>query len=114
MREHRQRAARHVHAVDGALVEMPGDDRVAGLVVRVLADPAWTEDAAVADFEQPSFEVISHESLLPGCRKEEDAAGTVPAGRGEIIVRALRPRFPSHATLRPSALGDPIAWPKTK
>jgi len=49
-----------VDAVDRTLVEMPGNNCVAGAEVGILADPAWAQHAAIADFEQPSFQMISH------------------------------------------------------
>ena len=65
VRDHCDRPAGHVDAIDRALVETPGDDRVAGAVVGILADPARAEHTAIADFEQASFEVIRHE--CPPC-----------------------------------------------
>src|SRR6185369_3123716 len=51
VRDHRDRPAGDVDAVDRPLVEMPRNDRVAGAEVRILADPARTQHATVADFE---------------------------------------------------------------
>jgi hypothetical protein len=64
VRDHRDRPVGHVHAVDRALVEMPRDDGVAGAEIGILADPAGAQHAAIADFEQPPFEVITHGCLL--------------------------------------------------
>src|SRR2546422_2477277 len=64
MRNHRDRPCRHVDVVDrAAFVETPGDERVAGAEVRILADPAGAQHATIADFEQASFEVIAHGCL---------------------------------------------------
>jgi hypothetical protein len=41
---------RNIHTIDGTLVKMPSNHRIAGAVIRVLSDPAGTEDIAVADF----------------------------------------------------------------
>src|SRR4029079_2701344 len=56
----RERQAADVDALDRALLDAPGDRRVAGLVVGVLADPAGAQDVAGADLEQPAFDVVSH------------------------------------------------------
>src|SRR5262249_5181948 len=53
-------AAGDIDTVDVSLVEMPGNDGVAGTVIRVFADPAGAQDTAIANFEQPSFEMICH------------------------------------------------------
>ena len=55
--------AADVDAVDRALVDAPRDDRVAGAVVGILADPARAQDAAVADLEKTTFQVIAHGTL---------------------------------------------------
>jgi hypothetical protein len=39
---------------------MPGNDSVTGAEIRIFADPARAEHATVANFEQPSFEMIGH------------------------------------------------------
>jgi hypothetical protein len=51
-------------AFDRALVDAPGDRRVAGLVVGVLADPARAEDIARADFQQATFDLVAHRVSL--------------------------------------------------
>ncbi len=58
--DHRDRAIGHIDAVDRSLVEMPRDDRVAGLEIGILADPARTQYPTVANFEQTAFELITH------------------------------------------------------
>ena len=63
MRDRGYGAAGDIDAVDIPLVEMPGDDGVARTVIRVLADPAWAQDTTVANFEQPSFEMVCHDDL---------------------------------------------------
>src|SRR5215813_7742776 len=60
VRDHREGRSRHVDVVDLSLVEVPGDDGVAGAVVGIFADPARAEHATVADFEQTSFKVVCH------------------------------------------------------
>jgi hypothetical protein len=42
---------------------MPRDDGVAGTVIGILTDPARTQNATVANFEQSSFEMICHGDL---------------------------------------------------
>ena len=64
MGDQRDGLSRHIDAVDRSLVEVPRDDGVAGAVVGILADPAGAEYAAVADFEETPFEVISHVDSL--------------------------------------------------
>ena len=63
MRNKRQRAPGHIDSFDRSLVEVVGDYGVAGPVVGILADPAGTENAAVADFEETPFEVVCHTRL---------------------------------------------------
>jgi len=60
VRDQRNRMAGDVDAVDRALVEMPGNDGVAGAEVGILADPAWAQHATIADLEQSSFQMIGH------------------------------------------------------
>jgi len=49
----------HVDSTDRALVEVVGDDRVAGSPVGVLPDPAWAQHVARADLEQRAFQLIA-------------------------------------------------------
>ncbi len=60
VRDGGDRGAGHIDIVDRALVHVPGDDRVAGAEIGVFADPARTQDTAVADLEQPAFKLIAH------------------------------------------------------
>jgi hypothetical protein len=53
----------HIDAVDRSLVYVPRDNGVAGTVVRVLADPAGAKHLTVANFEQTTFQVITHTNL---------------------------------------------------
>ena len=62
---HRQPA--DVDALDRALLDAPGDHRVAGLVVRVLADPARAQDVAGADLQQPAFDLVRHDRRSSAC-----------------------------------------------
>ena len=39
---------------------MPGDDRVAGAEIGILADPARAQHSTIADFEQTTFQVVAH------------------------------------------------------
>src|SRR5262249_4577580 len=55
-----------VNAFDRALVEMPANDGVAGSVVRIFSDPARAEYPAVADFQESTFEMVSH--VIPPVR----------------------------------------------
>src|SRR6266567_2085358 len=64
VRDQRDRRAFDVDAFDRSLVETPRHDRVAGAEVRILSDPAGTQDPTVAHFQQTTFEVISHDALL--------------------------------------------------
>ncbi|MOA13292.1 hypothetical protein D3C78_1333390 [compost metagenome] len=59
----RNGVAAHIHPIDRSLVYAPGDDGVAGAVVRVLANPAGAQDVAVTHFEQATFQVIAHMNL---------------------------------------------------
>ena len=63
MRGSGDRHAGHVDSIDRAFVHAPRHDGVAGAVVGVLADPAGTQDVAIADFQQTTFEVIAHLTL---------------------------------------------------
>src|SRR4029453_9046916 len=54
------RAAGDVDTVDGAFVEVPSNDGVAGAVVGILANPARAQHPAVANFEKSAFEMVSH------------------------------------------------------
>ena len=64
MRDNRDRRVRDLDPVDGALVEMVGDDGVARSIVGIFPDPAGAENAAVADFQQSPFKMIRHGSPL--------------------------------------------------
>ncbi len=59
---HRQgdRPIRHVDALDGAAVDVPGERRVTGAAVGVLANPARTEHVAAAHFEQLALDFVGH------------------------------------------------------
>src|SRR5262245_15806619 len=57
-----------VDAFDRALLDTPGNRRVARLVVGVLADPARAEHVARADLEQPAFDVVRHGLASVGLR----------------------------------------------
>src|SRR5690606_61376 len=88
MRDHRDGPAGDIDAVDRALVEVPGDDRVAGAEIRILANPARAQHAAVAHFEQASLEVIGH-GIPPARERWSAAAGRAgtTAGRGSSLRR---------------------------
>jgi hypothetical protein len=85
--DHRDRSARHVDAVDRSLVEMPGDDGVAGAVVRILSDPARAQHAAVANLQQASFEVIRHATSHGKVGGQATSAGAEAAGERAILRR---------------------------
>jgi hypothetical protein len=63
MRDETDRSTRNVDAIDRSLVKAPREHRVARAEIGILADPARTQYAAIANFEEPPFEVISHEYL---------------------------------------------------
>jgi hypothetical protein len=64
MRHDGDRPVCDIHVVNRPLIEMVSDDRVAGAVVGVFADPAWTQHAAVADLKQSSLQMIGRVSPL--------------------------------------------------
>src|SRR5579875_462024 len=49
-----------VNPFDLTVVDVVGDDRIAGPPVRVLANPAGAEHVAVADLQEASLELIRH------------------------------------------------------
>src|SRR5581483_7135001 len=63
VRDNRDGAAADIETVDRALVEAVGEHRIAGAVIRILADPARAQHAAIAYFEQPAFQMVRHSSL---------------------------------------------------
>jgi hypothetical protein len=65
VRDHRDRPAGDIDAVDGSGVEMVGQYRVASAVVGVIPDPARALEAAIAHFEQTPVEVIAIRNLAP-------------------------------------------------
>src|SRR5439155_8494009 len=62
VRDHRDGSTGYIDPVDRAGIEAIGQHRIAGAVVGILADPARTEDATIADLEQTPFEMIRHGS----------------------------------------------------
>src|SRR5262249_26226766 len=80
-RDQRNRAVGNVDPIDRSLVEAPGDDRVAGPEVGVRPDQARAKNAAVAHFEQATFEVISHKCLLGISKRKGAGAGDSPIAR---------------------------------
>src|SRR5262249_14828218 len=78
-----QRQAGDRDLVDcAALVEMVGERRLAGAVIRILADPARTQDVAIAHLEQASLEVIAHGFTLP-----REARGQAYRRNGEGVYK---------------------------
>src|SRR5262249_42195693 len=96
VRDHGDRSSRDIDTVNRSLVEMPGDDGVAGAVIRVLADPARAQDGTAAHFEESSFEMICHGDtsdllLLWGCRRSRSCTGVAmvrsPAADSQVNIR---------------------------
>jgi hypothetical protein len=79
----------NVDAVDRAFVEMPGNDGVASAEIRIFADPAWAQHATVADFEQPSFKMISH-VFLPDWSCTEFRRVAAAQGFGDVTPARLQ------------------------
>ena len=56
--------AGYIDTIDLSPVEVMGQSRVTGAVIRIDADPARTKHFAIANFEETTFELISHNSSL--------------------------------------------------
>ena len=54
-----ERQAAHVDAADRALVEVVGDDGLAGALIGILSDPARTQRVARADLEQRALQLVA-------------------------------------------------------
>src|SRR5215208_5576005 len=76
-----QAKPRDVHTVYRAIIHVPRQDRIAGAVVRVLADPAGAQHVAVADLQQAPFQLIGHFSC--------SLLLAFPSGSSTTIYRTL-------------------------
>ena len=72
-----------VHAVDGAFVDVPGERAVTRSAIGILADPAWAEDIAGADFQKTTIKFIGHTFTSywkPHQSGKRAAGGRLPEG----------------------------------
>src|SRR4029079_11340751 len=99
------RAPGHVRALDGAAVEVPRQDRVAGASVGVLADPTGAEDVAGADLQQTAFDVVRHGIGL----RSFDALLWQLVGRSTDIGRPTE-STPGQSLVKPRAVADRGGW----
>src|SRR4029453_5780576 len=84
-----------------------------GPEVGILADPAWAQHAAVAHFEQATFEVIRHESLRPllAMRRSHSRRRRPPE---PAILRRPRRRCHTPYTRRLAAAAGELGRPRVR
>ena len=86
-----ERQPAHVHAPDRALVQVIGDDGLAGPLIGILADPTRAEHMARADLEQAALQLVARAGAAGlGCASSGSPFGyNGAAAAGATRLRAL-------------------------